>query len=245
MAAWAPPPSPPPTLPAPTREPNSADYAPGCTRDAHIPASTLPSFLWASLPQPRASPQQLKRQRCDGEDEWWQQQQQQQRNELLEQNPSLAPWGAAQEPPTQRRRIDAGPAYAPPFPTPQPAAPLPSPLQAQQQQQQPQQPETGDLDLDIAEAASDWEQDERCAQPPPAQRQRTEGPEFRLVLPARLLPCIPEALRAAPRPPWAQPPALAQPGGDAWAVVPWSPPLVSAADLEGRQQQQEQAKVRL
>ena len=218
-------------VPAPPPAPAAAGWSPP-------PASA------AQLP--RGSPQPLKRPRPDDDDaqQQWQQQQQ----------------AAAQQLRAQRRRLDGGPdspapAFGlPPFPTPQPfqqqAQQQAQHQHAQQQaQQQPSQwPSSADLELEPAssmEAASSLEEEDGGAQGPAARRARTGAPEYRLVLPDALPPPIPASLLASAAQPWGAgaPPGLQPPAGDAWALVPWSPPLVAAQDLQRQQREQEESKV--
>ena len=170
-----------------------------------------------------ASPQ-LKRQR-PGDDGDEQHQQQQQLNDFCQD---------VQQPPARRRRLDGSGGFA----GSAPPAPLPTPpLAAALAPQQGQSPlkragsSMSDLELDDAEADGGG--------PPLRQRQRTGQPEFRLVLPDPLPPSIPAALLPGGAPPCWTPPLPPGPA-DAFAVVPWSPPLVSSGDLQQQQERQRQ-----
>lgn len=192
------------------------------------PLSPPPPFVVGANPAAG-----LKRQRPDepAEDDFWQQQCQQQ-----------ASLSAAAQPPAQRRRLNV--AAPPAFGTPQVAPPLPQagffpqkPAQGPQQQhaQLKRQP-SDDLEL-----GSSGEMEEAGgAAPPPAQRLRTGQPEFRLVLPSPLPPAIPPALLETAA---LQQAAWSQQAADAWAVVPYAPPLVTAQELERQEQEQREGKV--
>lgn len=147
-------------------------------------------------------------------------------------------FGDVHQPPAWRRRLDDGSsspvgAAPQPLPTPQPATALP-PLQPQAQQQaQPSLKRAGSSmsDLELSDAEGEG------SQQPQRQRQRTGQPEFRLVLPDALPPSIPAG--------WS--PGLPPVPADAFAMVPWCPPLASAQDLQQqqeRQRQEQQGRVR-
>lgn len=155
-------------------------------------------------------------------------------------------YGDVHQPPTRRRRLDSssgggGSGYAAegaapvPLPTPQPAQPLLAPQPQPQCQPQPSLKRAGSSmsDLELSDAEGDG-----CKQPQ-QQRQRTGQPEYRLVLPEALAPSIPSALLpGAPSPAWS--PSLPPAPDDAFAVVPWCPPLVSADEMQQQQEQQRQ-----
>ncbi|PRW57948.1 kelch repeat [Chlorella sorokiniana] len=116
----------------------------------------------------------------------------------------------------------------------EPAAPL-APLQPQAQ---PSLKRAGSSmsDLELSDAEAEGSQQPQQQQ----QRQRTGQPNYRLVLQEALPPSIPSALLpGAASPGWSSqlPPAPA----DAFAVVPWSPPLVSVQELQQQAERQEQA----
>lgn len=169
--------------------------------------------------------------------------------QLQEEAADLEQQQQGQQPPQRRRRLSGGSfeAVQPAFPSPPPPAPLSPPFpqqpdpqqQLEQQRAEQQQVETQQEEPWHSGLKHGWDGDETIGSEPPSQRQRAGCPEYRLMLPTPLPPAVPAPLLAA-QPPWGP----SQQASDAWAVVPYSPPLVSAASLRQQEEQQRHIKVR-